>query len=68
MMRFAAEVIKMRRLELGLNQQALGDLVEISQVWVHNFEVFKHEPNASMLCRLADALELSIDELFTEAT
>ena len=47
----------------GLNQDQLAELACLNRVTVAKYESGKVEPGAKALCRIADALEVSVDTL-----
>lgn len=55
-------IAKIRR-ERGLSQDELAELAMISRISVARYETGKFEPGAQALNRIADALEVTTDEL-----
>lgn len=55
-------IAKIRR-DKGLSQEELAELAMISRISVARYETGKFEPGAQALNRIADALEVSTDEL-----
>lgn len=55
--------IKRRRIEKGLTQQELGELVGVSFKSVSKWECGNSIPNISILRKLCEVLDVSIDEL-----
>ena len=47
----------------GMNQDQLAELACLNRVTVAKYESGKVEPGAKALCRIADALEVSVDTL-----
>lgn len=62
-----AQILKKRRAELGLTQQAIADIWGIKSVNVSDWERGKGMPEASKLPALAKRLGLSLSELMGEA-
>ncbi len=56
--------LKELRLEKGLTQQEIADLVHVNRVTYTNWEKGKREPSFENLFKLADLLEVSLDSLF----
>ena len=63
-----ADNVKKARVGLGLTQEALGQRIGVSGQAVSKWEVADSFPDPSLLPALADALEVSIDELFDRET
>lgn len=56
--------VKLARVEKGLNQQALADLVEVARQTIGLIEAGNYNPSI-MLCRkICKALDKSLDDLF----
>ena len=55
--------IKTRRNELGLSQQELADKVNLSLNFIGKIEVAFSKPSLNTVIRIADALELTHQEL-----
>lgn len=55
--------LKKQREGTGLSQYKLAEKMGVSQATVGMWESGKREPNFSMLCKLADFFEISVDEL-----
>lgn len=51
------------REERGLTQKELGRLIGVAEATISNYENGKREPKLDKLVALADALNVSIDEL-----
>ena len=54
------ENIKKCRIERGMTQKKLSELLNVSQNAVHNWETGKREPNMSILHQIAQILDKSI--------
>ena len=67
MMRFSHEAVKARRKELGLSQAEVAEQLEITQGIFSLMERGCTDFSVLTLVDLAVALDLSINELFTEA-
>ena len=63
-----ADNVKKARIGLGLTQETLGQRVGVSGQAVSKCETADGFPDPSLLPALADALEVSIDELFDRET
>ena len=63
-----ADNVKQYRVGLGLTQEALGQCVGVSGQAVSKWETADSFPDPSLLPALADALEVSIDELYGRQT
>lgn len=57
--------IKPKRVEAGLSQKQLAEMLRVTQAAVANWEAGTAYPRASQLPELAKALNCSIDELYT---
>lgn len=57
------ETIKELRKKKGLNQDQLAEMASLNRVTVAKYESGKIEPGAQALARIADALEVSVDEI-----
>ena len=57
------ERIRERRKALGLNQDELAELASLNRVTVAKYESGKVEPGAQALSRIADALEMTVDQI-----
>ena len=55
--------LKERRLELGWTQEDLAGAAELDRPYISVMEVGKKQPSLSVLFRLAEALEMSFEEL-----
>lgn len=58
-----AERLKELRKEKGLRQEHIAVALDISMSAYCNYEQGKREPTASVLCRMADYYEVTIDYL-----
>lgn len=63
---FSKERLKQKRMELGLTQEQLGNLVGVSKVSICDYEKGKDKPTLSHFEKLADILGVTMD-LFNEA-
>lgn len=59
-----SERLKELRLQHGLTQQEIADLVHVNRVTYTNWEKGKREPSYENLVKLADLLEVSLGSLF----
>jgi len=59
-----AKNLKINRLKLGLTQEKLAEKAEISTHYLAMVELARKFPSATMLERLATALEIECHELF----
>ena len=57
------ERIRTLRKERGYNQDQLAELASLNRVTISKYESGRVEPGAQALSRLADALDVTIDEL-----
>ena len=57
------ERIRTKRKERGLSQQELAELASLNYVTVSKYESGKVEPGAKALTRIANALDVTVDEL-----
>lgn len=57
------ERIRFLRKKMGLNQEQLAELARLNRVTIAKYESGKVEPGAQALTRIADALEVTVDEL-----
>lgn len=57
------ETIKELRKKKDLNQDQLAEMASLNRVTVAKYESGKIEPGAQALARIADALEVSVDEI-----
>ena len=55
--------IREARKRAGLNQEELAEMARLNRVTIAKYEAGKVEPGAQALSRIADALEVSVDEL-----
>ncbi len=56
--------IREKRLEKNLTQDKLSELSGISKSYIGDLERNEKEPTISILCRLAKALEVKVEELY----
>lgn len=57
------ESIREARKRAGMNQEQLAELARLNRVTIAKYESGKVEPGAQALSRIADALEVTVDEL-----
>lgn len=57
------EKIREIRMQRGYNQEQLAELANLNRVTIAKYESGKVEPGAQALDRIADALEVTVDEL-----
>ena len=55
--------IRIARMRMNLNQEELAELARLNRVTIAKYEAGKVEPGAQALSRIADALEITVDEL-----
>ncbi len=55
--------IRDARMRIGLTQEELAELARLNRVTVAKYESGKVEPGAQALSRIADALDVTVDEL-----
>jgi transcriptional regulator with XRE-family HTH domain len=60
-------LLKARRQEVGLTQEALANETELHQRWISNVETGKRNPSYGSLRRLAAGLGLSVSDLIARA-
>lgn len=60
--------IRKRRKELGLSQEELAKKCGVSRQTVNAIENNKYDPTLSLAFRLAQELELTVDDLFYPET
>ena len=58
--------LKIRRLEKRLSQEELANKVELSSQSISNYETGKATPTYAAMKRIADTLDSTVDELFSE--
>lgn len=58
-------LIRERRKELGLSQEALAQKCGVSRQTINAIENNKYDPTLSLAFVLANALQLTVDTLFT---
>lgn len=51
------------RISRGYNQEQLAELASLNRVTIAKYEAGKVEPGAQALSRIADALEVTVDQL-----
>lgn len=62
------EQIRKIRLKRGYNQEQLAELASLNRVTIAKYESGKVEPGAQALSRIADALEVTVDQLLGRET
>lgn len=60
--------LKQFREKKGMSQTELGNKVGLKQTTISQYENGSRKPNLAMAKKLADALEISLDELFCSIT
>lgn len=58
-------IIKSRRKELGFSQDELAKKCGVSRQTINAIENNKYDPTLSLAFRLANELQMTVDELFT---
>lgn len=56
--------IKEKRIEKGLTQKQLSLLSKVSESYIGDLERNEKEPSISILCKLANVLEVKVEELY----
>jgi putative transcriptional regulator len=56
--------LKLARIERGLSQQELADVVEVTRQTIGLIEKGKYNPTLNLCIRIAKALEKTLDQLF----
>ena len=62
---FNGSILQDARLDLGLTQEALGAKIGVGKSSICEWEAGKRLPPTKFLPLLADALRITIDQLFT---
>ncbi len=62
-----ASIVAFRRNELNITQEDLADKAEIDRTYVSLIERAKVNPSLGVLCRVAEALDISLVQLLGEA-
>ncbi len=62
-MKIFSEKLKQLRIENGLNQTQLGQVLSVDQRTISNWENAIREPNYDMLLKISDYFEVSTDFL-----
>lgn len=62
-MNIFAKRIKNLRLDAGLSQKELSDILNIERTTVAGYEIGRRMPDAEMLCAIADYFHVSVDFL-----
>ena len=60
---YIAQIVKSRRAELGFSQEILADKAEIDRTYASQIERAIANPSLTVLCAIASALEISLNEL-----
>lgn len=60
--------LKQFREKKGLSQAELGRIVGLKQTTISQYESGSRKPNITMAKKLADALEISLDDFFCSIT
>lgn len=58
--------LKLARVEKGLSQQELADLVEVSRQTIGLIEKGRYNPTIKLCVKIALALDLTLNDLFWE--
>lgn len=56
--------IKQKRIEKNLTQEQLANLSGVSKSYIGDLERGEKEPTISVLCKIANALDVDIKELY----
>ena len=56
--------IKEKRIEKGLTQKQLSLFSKVSESYIGDLERNEKEPSISILCKLANVLEVKVEELY----
>lgn len=62
------ERIKALRAKKGYSQEQFAELANLNRVTIAKYEAGKIEPGAQALSRMADAFEITVDELLGRST
>ena len=63
MLEFMSKSIIAQRKKRGLTQEELADKLDVSPAAISKWERGISTPELSMVCKLADCFEISVDEL-----
>ena len=63
-----ADRLKALRKERGLKQQEVAEMTGIHVITLSGYEIGKNEPNIEALIRLADAYQVTLDDLMCRNT
>ena len=63
-----AQAIRARRLELKMSQEDVANKVGTRKQIISNYEIGKRSPQIDMARRIAEALDMSIDDIYGEPT
>jgi transcriptional regulator with XRE-family HTH domain len=61
-----ASITKVERKRLGLSQEAFADACGIDRTYASQIERGIANPSLEVLCRIADALEISLTDLLSK--
>lgn len=61
------DVIRQKRIGLGLTQLEFAKMIGIGQSSVANYEKLRRTPSFDAICKITSALGLTIDDLIREA-
>ena len=61
-----AEVVRAKRAHLGISQETLADYAGIDRTYASQIERAIANPSLSVLCNVANALDLQLKELIGE--
>ncbi len=56
--------LKKIRLEVGLSQKEFAEMCEVSRQTIHAVEVSKYTPSVELALKIAQNLELAVEEVF----
>lgn len=65
MKRFGEKLLFLRKRK-GLTQKQLGDLLDVSRVYIVQLEQGQKIPNAIMILKIADIFSVDIDQLMRD--
>lgn len=57
--------IKIERTKLGLTQQSLADLLQVSRQTINSIETNRYIPSTVLALKLAKHLNLNVEDLFS---
>jgi transcriptional regulator with XRE-family HTH domain len=61
-----AEKVKLQRLKLGISQETLAEKANIDRTYASQIERAIANPSLTVLCSLANALEMKLSDLLTD--